>query len=240
MIKKSLLLFDMDVTLITSKNPPFYQRNTTRNAIYISVKNQMRQIAVSYGVPIDELHGLERMALIWNKTRVYAENQGFSKKTITEMMTAINEHFTYEETIDHQNLVLLPKTLETLEILQNEGIDLGIVTNASRGAFDRISNDSDLGSFGKYFQHSITRDDCYYIKPDPEPINRILKLFGRSHFVYVGDTDHDAKATRDANGIFILMNTRGYDRDVIQNMTPYAVIHVLTELPKIMKKLQEQ
>lgn len=238
MVKKPLILFDMDGTLITTQNTPFFQKDTTRNAIYISVKKQMKQIARSHGVPVDELLGLERMALIWNKARTYAESQGFSQRKIREMMKAINVHFTYDEAIDHQNIVLLPKTLETLEILHNEGIDLGIVTNASREAYDRISNNSDLGSFGKYFQYSITRDDCKYIKPDPEPINRILKLYGRSHFVYVGDTDHDARATRDANGIFILMNTRGYDRDVIKNMTPYAVIHALTELPKIMKNFK--
>jgi phosphoglycolate phosphatase-like HAD superfamily hydrolase len=240
MVKKPLILFDMDGTLITNQNMPFYQKNTIRNAIYISVKRQMKQIAISYGVPVDELLGLERMALIWNKARTYAKSQGFSQRKIREMMKAINVHFTYDEAIDHENIVLLPKTLEALETLHIEGFDLGVVTNASREAYERISNNSDLGNFGKYFQYSITRDDCDYLKPDPEPINRILKIFRQSNFVYVGDTDHDAKATRDANGVFILINTRGYNSDIIKNMTPHAVIHNLAELPKIMKKLQVQ
>ena len=237
MVKKPLLLFDVDGTLITTQNTPFYQGNTTRNDIYVSVKIQMKQVAVSHGVPVDELYGLERMALIWNKARAYAERQSFTRNKITAMMEAINEPFTYDETIDHENIILLPKTLEALEVLYNEGFDLGVVTSSSREEYERISSNSELGMFGKYFQFYITRDDCDYLKPDPEPINRILTLFGRSNFVYVGDTDHDAQATKDANGIFILMNTRGYNSDIIKNMTPHAVIYSLTELPEIMKKL---
>ena len=152
-------------------------------------------------------------------------------------MEAINEPFTYDETMDHENIILLPKTLEALEVWYNEGFDLGVVTSSSREEYEGISSNSELGMFGKYFQFYITRDDCDYLKPDPEPINRILTLFGSSNFVYVGDTDHDAQATKDTNGIFILMNTRGHNSDIIKNMTPHAVIYLLTELPEIMKKL---
>ena len=84
----------------------------------------------------------------------------------------------------------------------------------------------------------MTRDECRFIKPEPEPIHRILKEFNRDGFIYIGDSDHDAQACKAAGGIFVLINTRGYDMEIIKAMNPDAVIENLTELAETLKKLR--
>lgn len=230
----------MDGTLIFLEDKPEYQGFSTNYASYISLRQQMKIVASSHGVPIDEYDGLNRMAHIWNKTRAYAESHGFNEIGIKALMNAINEPFTQQESADHARSVLIPGTIETLVALQNDGYLFGMVTNASRMAYKRISESTEFGRFGKYFLDSITRDDCDFIKPDPEPIHRILELFGRSDFIYIGDSNHDAEATRAARGIFILVNTRGYNDETIKMLAPHAVIHSITELPQILHNLARE
>jgi phosphoglycolate phosphatase-like HAD superfamily hydrolase len=198
----------------------------------------MKEIAVSYGIPMEEYSNLNRMSHIWNKTRAYAENHGFDEKKIMDLMNSINEPFTIEESADHSNSILIPGTIEALTKLENKGYSLGLVTTASRGAYERISNDPEFGCFSKFFQHSITRDDCKYLKPNPEPIYRILELFGCSDFVFIGDSDHDVHAVNAASGDFILLNTREYNEETLFLLDVKVVIKSLLELPKILKSYQ--
>ncbi len=233
---KPLLLFDMDGTLICVEEKPDYNRFSTSYTPYVSLRQKMKEIAVSKGIPEETYLNLNRMALIWNATRRYAEKQGYTEKQITDLMQGINIPFTEEEREEHEKSVLLPGVIETLKQLVQD-YQMGLVTTASRKAYETVSNDSKFGSFGKYFKHSITRDDCDYIKPDPEPIERILRRFRRSNFIYVGDSDHDAKAAKAAGGIFILINTREYDDETIRELKPHQVIEKLKELPDELKKL---
>lgn len=227
---KPLLLFDMDGTLIIQQTPPEYKGTDTYYGPYLSIKDQMKEILVKHGVPAEQVMPLNRMALIWNAGRRYLEENGGSEYEIKSVMAEINEPFMAEERSDHEISVLLPDTLTGLEALRQLGYEMGLVTTASRESYDRISNDPEYGCFGKYFKHSVTRDECRYIKPDPEPIHRILEFYNREEFVYIGDADHDAYACRAAGGRFALINTRCYDEETVRLFTPHAVIERLTQL----------
>ncbi len=229
---KPLILFDMDGTLIIQEKPPEHLGVKTHYAPFLSIKSQMKEIAVKHGVPADLLVPLDRMALIWNSTRRHLEENDYSKEQIEAIMAEINKPFMAEERADHEISVLIPDTLSGLESLRRLGYEMGLVTTASRESYDRISSDTEYGCFGEYFKHSVTRDDCSYIKPDPEPIQRILKLYNRDIFIYVGDSDHDAYACNAVGGRFALINTRGYDADTIRSFSPYTVIERLTQLPE--------
>ena len=230
MNEKPLLIFDMDGTLIILQEKPEYQN-------YISLMQQMKEIAVSYGIPGEELDEVNRMALIWNKIMAYTENNEFGDIQTKALMRSINVPFTQKETDEHARSILLPDTIRSLQELYNEEYALGMVTNATREAYNRISNSLEFGCFGRYFEYSITRNECDYIKPDPEPINRILSLFGRNDFVYIGDSDHDAQAVKCAGGIFILINTREYDGQTLKTLNPKAVISSLIELKDVLIQL---
>jgi HAD superfamily hydrolase (TIGR01549 family) len=235
-MKKPLLLFDMDGTLVTLNEVPDYHGVSTGYTPYVSLINEMKAIAASNGVPMEEYEGLNRMAHIWNRTREYAETRGFTEPEKRALMDAINEPFTRHEAVDHERSYLIPGTNEALDALLNASHDLGVVTTASRGAYERLSSSPEFGRFGRHFRHSITRDECCYIKPHPEPIDKALRLFDRSDFYYVGDSDHDAQATQAAGGLFILINTRRYDEKTIMSLNPHAVINNLGDLPDVLTR----
>jgi len=235
-MKKPLLLFDMDGTLITLHEAPEYHGLSTGHAPYVSLRQEMKAVAASNGVPMEEYEGLNRMSHIWNRTRGYAERIGFSEPDTRALMDAINDPFTRHEAIDHMHSYLIPGTDEALDALQDAGYELGLVTTASRGAYERLSSSPEFGYFGRHFRHSITRDECGYIKPHPEPIARALRLFGRSEFYYIGDSDHDAQAAKAAKGFFILINTRRYDEKTIKTLDPHAVIDNLGALPDLLTR----
>ncbi len=229
---KPLLLFDMDGTLIVLK----YNVLVNHHAPYLSIKAQMKQVAVENGVPADLVMDLDRMALIWNTVRKYSEKTK-TPEEVEELMRMINEPFTVEERAEHDVSVLLPDTITGLRSLKDEGYEMGLVTTASRKSYDRLSNSYEYEKFGSFFPQSITRDDVNYIKPDPEPINRMKKLCDREDVVYIGDSDHDGLAANAAGCKFILINTREYDEETIKSFSPDRVISKLTELLGLLKRL---
>jgi phosphoglycolate phosphatase-like HAD superfamily hydrolase len=198
----------------------------------------MKNIIVSHGVPAEKVMELNRMAHIWNATRGYLEKKGVSEEEIQRVIDEINVPFMEEERADHAISILLPGTMIGLESLKQLGYEMGLVTTASRESYDRISSDKKYGFFGKYFKYSITRDDCKYIKPEPEPIFRILKYYNHSNFVYIGDSDHDAQASKAAGGRFILINTRNYDAKTLKELAPDYMIYSLEELPIALNQLE--
>ena len=233
---KPLLLFDMDGTLIIEGKP---RHNGTEKYPLpeVPVKTQMKRIAANHGVPMHIVDPLNRIALIWNATRRYMEDHKYPENKVQAVMLEINMPFLADELADHEHSTLIPGTVPGLKSLSNMSYEMGLVTTASRGSYDRISGSSEFGCFGDYFKHSITRDDVAYIKPDPEPIHRILELYNRDDFVYIGDTDHDALACKAAGGSFVLINTRGYDQATIQRLETDHVISRLTELPGFLEDM---
>jgi HAD superfamily hydrolase (TIGR01549 family) len=226
---KPLLLFDMDGTLIIPRQEAS-NRKVTIHSLSLQSRQQMKSVAASYGVPSTELDYLDRMAHIWNRARGYAEAHGYSEERMARMMAGLNEPFNRQEELEHCISTLIPGTIEALESLRGDSYTLGMVTTASRAGFERLSRSVEFGCFGKYFTYSVTRDDCCYIKPDPEPINRILQLFDRSDFLYIGDSDHDAEAAKAAGGRFILLNTKQYDEATLQRIHPDGIIDRLSQL----------
>ena len=234
---KRLLLFDMDGTLIIERKETSFE-NTTAQCLQHS-KQQMRTITTSYGIPSSIIDPLNRMAHIWNGARRYSENNSYHTEKIFRLMAELNEPFSQQEKVEHSRSTLLPETIETLATLQRGQYPLGIVTTASRAGYEAISKNKEFSSFGRYFSHSITRDDCNYIKPDPEPIIRILKLFNHSDFIYVGDSDHDAEAAKAAGGKFILVNTKPHNEEALLQINPDRVIDSLRELPGAISLLEQ-
>ena len=237
MTGKPLLLFDMDGTLIKMTDPSRHSQRVRHNVSYGSVKHRMKEIAAAHGVPYEDVASLERMAHIWNAARAYADHNGFPEEDAQALMSSINVPFMEEERADHALSVLIPGTVEALTALREMGYEMALVTTASRWSVERLLGSPEHGSLGRFFKHTVTRDDCRYVKPYPEAIEKALRLHGRDAFVYIGDSDHDAEAAKAAGGVFILVNTRGYDQEHVKRLEPYAVITGLGELPDVLSSL---
>jgi phosphoglycolate phosphatase-like HAD superfamily hydrolase len=234
---KPLLLFDMDGTLIILRHRPKYRGTITHHSPFMTIKAHMKDIAVSHGVPPEEIMGMNRMAHIWNRTRSYLEGDGRSPDEVQAIIDEINVPFMVQERSEHDLSELLPDTISGLQTLKSKGYEMGLVTTASRESYDRLSTSDEFGRFGDFFPRSITRDDCGYIKPYPEPINRMKSKSGRENIVYVGDSDHDALAAKAAGTLFVLINTREYDDATINTFSPDGVIENLSQLPGLLKEL---
>jgi phosphoglycolate phosphatase-like HAD superfamily hydrolase len=232
--KKPILLFDMDGTLIIQKDSSTYSGTKTHHSNYMSIKRQMKDIIIQHGIPKEKVLHLDRMALIWNQTTRYLDELGAEENEIRSLIEKINVPFMVEERADHAKSVLLPETIPTLKELTQKGYNLGLVTTASRESYEKLSKDIKFGKFGSYFKRSITRDDCLYIKPNPEPIERTLRLYDTNDFIYIGDSDHDGQAAKKAGGSFILINTRNYDKRTVSLIDPDYVIDKLNELPNLL------
>ena len=237
MRRKPLLLFDMDGTLIKMTDSSRHSQRVRHHTSYGSVKQRMKELAADHGVPAEELADLERMAHIWNAARAYADHNGFPEEDTQTLMSAINAPFMEEERADHALSVLIPGTAEALMTLRDLGYEMALVTTASRWSVERLLGSHEHGRLGRFFTHTVTRDDCSYVKPDPEAIEKALRLCGRDYFVYIGDSDHDAEAAKAVGGAFILVNTRGYDQEHLKRLEPDAVITGLGELPDVLSSL---
>ncbi len=227
----------MDGTLIILKHRPKYRGTITHHTPFMTIKAQMKEIAVSHGVPPEEIMGMNRMAHIWNRTRSFLEEDERSQKEVKAIIDEINVPFMVQERSEHDISELLHDTISGLQALKSEGYEMGLVTTASRESYDRLSTSDEFGRFGEFFPRSITRDDCGYIKPDPEPINRMKSMSGHEDIVYVGDSDHDAIAAKAAGARFVLINTREYDDATIDSFSPDGVIENLSQLPGLLQEL---
>ena len=223
----------MDGTLIILKHQPKYHGLVNHHTPYLSIKAQMKRVAVENGVPADLVMDKTRMANIWNAVRRYSD-ENMSPEEVTELMRKINEPFMVEERSEHDQSELIPDTITGLQSLKDMGYEMGLVTTASRESYDRISNSDEYEKFGSYFPRSITRDDVNYIKPDPEPLDMMKMLHGREDVVYIGDSDHDGLAASASGCKFVLINTRDYDDETIKSFSPHGVIENLTQLPRLL------
>ncbi len=232
---KPLLLFDMDGTLIDLEKKPKYTGLENKHVPYLSLKDQMKKIATENGVPDELIIDLDRMATIWNAVRGYAEDH-FPERA-DELIQKINQPFMNHERQDHNISFLMPDTINGLQSLKDMGYQMNLITTASRWSYDRISNSDEYGKFGSFFQYSITRDDVKYIKPDPEPLRKMMDLCGKTEAVYVGDSDHDGYSAQAAGCKFVLINTRPYDEETVESLNPDGVIENLTQLPELLSRL---
>jgi len=238
MRRKPLLLFDMDGTLIKMTDSSRHSQRVRHHTSYGSVKQRMKELAADHGVPAEELADMERMAHIWNAARAYADHNGFSEEDTQALMNAINGPFMEEERADHAMSALITGTVEALMTLRDRGYEMTLVTTASRWSVERMLGTPEHGRLGRFFTHTVTRDDCSYVKPEPKAIEKALRLHGRDDFVYIGDSDHDAEAAKAAGGVFILINTRGYDPGHLKQLEPDAVITDPGELPDVLSSLE--
>jgi len=232
-----LLLFDMDGTLIHVKGSGVGLSHYVGRHAETPVKEEMKRLAALHGVPSEALCGLDRMSYIWNACRAHAIGSGYNEEDTAALMSAINGPFMDEERADHALSVLIPGTIEALETLRGLGHEMGLVTTASRWSVERMGGSPEYGCFSRFFAYTVTRDDCRYVKPHPEPILKSLNHFGRDDFLYIGDSDHDAEAARAAGGVFILVNTRGHDGEHVRRLDPAAVVSSLIELPRLLPTL---
>ncbi|MBP2078936.1 pyrophosphatase PpaX [Oceanobacillus polygoni] len=134
---------------------------------------------------------------------------------------------------EHDNYVTaFPYVLETMEQLQKQNIQLGVVsTKMSKGVHMGLK----LTGLDRFFETVITFDDVINPKPHPEPVLKAMEALGAnaSTTLMVGDNHHDIEAGKSAGVMTagVAWSAKGKER--LLTYEPTYMLEEMTDLLKI-------
>jgi len=219
MIKLKTICFDVDGTLVDSKNVIINAANHTLKKLGFGPKKEqgiMKHMGLDTSYLISKITGSDDNELIIKGVSFFTDY--WAKHIITDSN-------------------LFEGVIETLEYLKDK--DLIITSN---GIEEVIKKMLDNFNIKKYFKKIISGDEPDCIKPTACPINMVFDYFkvadvrvGKDNIMIVGDTDVDIKAGKQA-GIKTCEVTYGMgQKDSIAKTKPDFTIDSFSELKDIIK-----
>lgn len=194
LLRMVVVLFDLEGTLVQSIEDD-------QEAI-LEFRIKTREKLVALGIPRSELKGVTTSTLMRNKALEYVKehfNEREAKRFHREMDMFLKS---YELSWADRSKIF-SDTLPALRRLKEIGCKMGLITNTSREAANRMLSIHGIRGF---FEVIITREDVKKLKPDPEGIILALKRLNEQDFFLVGDLGYDSRAAEEAGGISIIVN----------------------------------
>ena len=149
-----------------------------------------------------------------------SDNEPLFKRFSDDYKSYYLEHMT-------DRTVVYPGARELIAELKDRGVKLGIVTNKFYTASVKIVEHF----FGDSFEQVIGDGMGYAKKPDPEPVDVVMRAFGaeRAKTLYVGDSEADV-ATAENAGIDCLIIPNGMrTREFMEKYGPTYMIDDFSE-----------
>ncbi|MFO7322045.1 MAG: HAD family hydrolase [Chloroflexota bacterium] len=132
-----------------------------------------------------------------------------------------------------------PEVIEMLQHLRDQGLKLGLITNAYQPMWAR---DIELEAYGllPFFEECrFSAADVGYLKPHPSIFKVALECLGTApeETVFVGDDIEADIGGAKAAGLYAVLRT-SYRRPQVLNgdIQPDSIIHSLLELPEVLDK----
>jgi phosphoglycolate phosphatase len=188
------VVFDLDGTLMDSKID------------YEKMSLLIRDLLMSIGVTVP----LEDRSAVYQVIRGGADSLlglGLSEAEVPETLKRIDALVNSVELEALDEVELKPYVRETLELLSDECIKLGVAT---RGHREYAIKCLDRFALRGFFEGVLARDDVPYPKPDPRHLLDTIRLIGSrpETTLYIGDTTTDLETAFSAKVEFV-----GYWRD---------------------------
>ena len=138
-----------------------------------------------------------------------------------------------------QDATLYPGALETLNKLRALHLKIGLVTNNGRTGTEMTLQRLKLNDF---FDTVITRDDCEEMKPDAEPVRKVLERMDArpEESVLVGDGLMDIMAAKAAGLFSIAVATGPFSGKILLQAEPDYVLTSINDLPQLLEHLDNQ
>ena len=213
-MKKKVILFDLDGTLIDSTKAIVGTFNHSFEKLNFDFKGNDEDIKNEIGYPLDVMY----------------ETLGVPKDKVWDFVDAYKQRY---RTISIEQTTLLPDVIESLKIASSIA-RLGIVTTKTTQYTIPILEDMDIL---KYFECIVGRQEVQNPKPHPEPVLKAMEMMGvtNSNFdIYmIGDTKLDLIAAKEAGikGIGVLC---GYGkREELKQYTSLVVSNSIEAVKSI-------
>lgn len=219
-----VVLFDLEDTLVKTEGPMTIKE----------LKNRAKQKFSEMGIPDQTLQKSDKVTIMRNEAYRYAEKH-FSHNRRKLFNSEFDKFMKDYEVAAARDSALFDDTVQALQELQKIGTIMGIVTNTSREALQKILSEHRIGAF---FQVVVTREDVKMLKPSPEGIRLALKRLHRekNHFFFVGDSMFDMTAAMKAKGISILVCRECSDES--KKLADFTVRSLL-EIPRIIGLIEK-
>ena len=207
-MKKELIIFDMDGTLVNSS---------------ITIANAINYVREQLGFePMDPEYILERVNdHTINPAQVFYHTKTFER----DHERWFSEYYTRNH---DKELVLYDGIKELLEALKHKGYKLAVATNAYRRS--TIESLTHLGIY-VYFDAIACYDDVYKGKPYPDMLFKLLEELkvAKEDALFIGDGPRDEQAAKRAGIDYIMVDWGFTEHD-----SDKRVVHSVEELRKIL------
>lgn len=213
-VKVNLIIFDLDGTLVDSRDDIVDAVNAT--LLHLGLKKKNKKFISSY--------------IGWGSNSLLEGVLGRQSREL--MKKAIDFYWRYYRRHGLDNTGLYPGVKETLRHFR--GKIMAVISNKARAFV--VQQLRELG-VRKYFKAVIGGDDLKCAKPSPCPVNDILRKYGikKREAIIIGDMALDIETGKNA-GIHTCGVTYGIgDVGEIKKMQPDFVISRIPKLKEIIK-----
>jgi HAD superfamily hydrolase (TIGR01549 family) len=220
------VIFDLDGTLANF------------NLDFKTLRSEVRSYLMRIGVPTSLLNVNESIFEMLTKTEIFTKNSSKHAVPFEEVrrqVMAIAEKYEMEAA---SATSLMPGTNETLKELNKMNMKIGLCTTSSEKAANFILKRFKIVDF---FQIVIARDKVKYVKPNTEPFEVALKGLDANPqtVVIVGDSLVDMQSAKELKIIAVGLTTGVSKMEQLKNNGANYIITSLTDLPTLIKKINE-
>ena len=223
------VIFDLDGTLANF------------NLDFKTLRAEVRSYLMRIGVPASVLNVNESIFEMLKKTEIFVKNNGKPGKPtiafeeVRSQVMAIAEKYEMEAA---STTSLMPGANETLKELKRMMLKMGLCTASGEKSAKYILRRFKIEDF---FQIVVARDKVKYVKPHTEQLEVALKGLGASPqtAVIVGDNVVDVQSARDLKVIAVGLPTGMSTVEQLKNNGANYIITSLTDLPTLIKKINE-
>lgn len=203
------VLFDLDGTILDSNE-----------LIYASFVHTFNHY--NYSFTKEEIMSFNGPPLIESFTNIDPERAEMMIETYREHNHAVHQEY----------VKLFPNVIETIEVLRDNQIKMGIVTAKMR---ESVNMGLEITGLDRFFETIITIDDVTHPKPHPESVFKAMKALNGepSTTLMVGDNYHDIQAGQNAGvrTAGVAWSLKG--QDFLASYNPTYMLQDMKDLLKI-------
>ncbi len=147
-----------------------------------------------------------------------------------EEMTAKYRAYNIQQ---HDALVKeFPGVYDTIKMLKEHRFKLGIVSTKMK---DTIKKGLKLAKLDPFFDVIVALDDVKKAKPDPEPVQKALRLLGSKpeEAIMIGDNYHDIEAGKNAGTLSAGVAWSAKGRAFLEQYNPDFMLETMPDLAEI-------